>query len=123
MQWVRMFVKWHGLRHPRDMGQLEIESFLAMLAERAAGGGCHAHSVRWVFAAIPLPVLGVTVPWLDGVQRPRTPSAFLGFDGGWGGCSAIGAAVDRYGLAGPTAVRYRHAADGRPALAGQGRRF
>ncbi|WP_374008406.1 phage integrase N-terminal SAM-like domain-containing protein [Delftia lacustris] len=20
MQWVRMFVKWHGLRHPRHMG-------------------------------------------------------------------------------------------------------
>ncbi len=20
VQWVRMFVKWHGLRHPRDMG-------------------------------------------------------------------------------------------------------
>ena len=32
VQWVRMFVKWHGLRHPRDMGQLEIEGFLAMLA-------------------------------------------------------------------------------------------
>ncbi|WP_375577035.1 hypothetical protein [Paracidovorax oryzae] len=25
MQWLRMFVQWHGLRHPRDMGQLEIE--------------------------------------------------------------------------------------------------
>ena len=32
VQWVRMFVKWHSLRHPRDMGQLEIEGFLAMLA-------------------------------------------------------------------------------------------
>lgn len=21
VQWVRIFVKWHGLRHPRDMGQ------------------------------------------------------------------------------------------------------
>lgn len=32
MQWVRAFVKWHGLRHPRDMRQQEIEGFLAMLA-------------------------------------------------------------------------------------------
>lgn len=32
VQWVRMFVKWHGLRHPRDMGPLEIEGSLAMLA-------------------------------------------------------------------------------------------
>jgi len=25
--WVRMFVKWHGLRHPRDLGQQEVEGF------------------------------------------------------------------------------------------------
>lgn len=25
-----MFVKWHGLRHPPDRGQLEIEGFLTM---------------------------------------------------------------------------------------------
>lgn len=35
VQWVRMFVKWHGLRHLRDMGQLEIEGFLAMCCSRA----------------------------------------------------------------------------------------
>ncbi len=33
VQWVRMFMKWHGLRHPRDMGQLEIEGFLTIMAE------------------------------------------------------------------------------------------
>lgn len=27
-----MFVKWYGLRHPRNIGQPEIEGFLAMLA-------------------------------------------------------------------------------------------
>ncbi len=33
MQWVRMFVKWHGLRHQLDIGQQEIEGFLAIMAE------------------------------------------------------------------------------------------
>jgi hypothetical protein len=33
VQWVRNFVKWHGLRYPRDMAQLEIKGFLAMLAK------------------------------------------------------------------------------------------
>lgn len=42
VQWVRMFVKWHGLRHPRDMGQQEIEGFLAMLAnERRVAAAPH----------------------------------------------------------------------------------
>ncbi|WP_430795039.1 phage integrase N-terminal SAM-like domain-containing protein [Acidovorax temperans] len=56
VQWVRMFVKWHGLRHPRDMGQLEIEGFLAMLANerRVAGGGCHAQP-GVECTAVPLP--------------------------------------------------------------------
>ena len=43
VQWVRMFVKWHGLRHPRDMGREEIVAFLAMLANErrvAASESC-----------------------------------------------------------------------------------
>lgn len=28
VQWVRMFLKWHRLRHPRDMEQLEIKDFV-----------------------------------------------------------------------------------------------
>lgn len=31
--WVRAFVKFHGLRHPRDLGAAEVEAFLAHLAE------------------------------------------------------------------------------------------
>jgi len=27
--WVRAFVRYHGMRHPRDLGQLEVERFLA----------------------------------------------------------------------------------------------
>lgn len=31
VQWVRMFVKWHGFRHLRDMEHVEIEHFLEVL--------------------------------------------------------------------------------------------
>lgn len=30
--WVKNFIHFHGLKHPRDMGQAEIESFLTYLA-------------------------------------------------------------------------------------------
>jgi len=33
VQWVRMLVKWHCLRHPRDMGQQEDGGFLVIMAE------------------------------------------------------------------------------------------
>ena len=29
LYWVRFFIRWHGLRHPRDMGTSEVEAFLA----------------------------------------------------------------------------------------------
>ena len=42
VQWVLMFVKWHGLRHPRDMGQQEVGDFLAMLEnERRVAATTH----------------------------------------------------------------------------------
>ncbi len=47
VQWVKLFVKWHGLRHPRDMGQPEDEACLSMLANErrvAASTPLHAHT-------------------------------------------------------------------------------
>ena len=35
---MRMIVKWHGLRHPRDMGPVEIERFLGMLSRHLQPG-------------------------------------------------------------------------------------
>ena len=32
MQWVRRFLRFHGLRPPREMGQAEINAFLTHLA-------------------------------------------------------------------------------------------
>lgn len=32
LYWIRFFIRWHGLRHPRDLGSPEVESFLTMLA-------------------------------------------------------------------------------------------
>jgi len=30
--WVKKFIRFHQMRHPRDMGQREVESFLTMMA-------------------------------------------------------------------------------------------
>ena len=32
VQWVRRFVAFHGKRHPRDMGAVEVRSFLSHIA-------------------------------------------------------------------------------------------
>jgi len=42
LYWVRFFVRWHGLRHPRDMGAPEVQAFLTMLAaQRRVSSSTH----------------------------------------------------------------------------------
>jgi integron integrase len=38
MDWVERYIRFHGLRHPREMGVAEVESFLSHLAMRPDGG-------------------------------------------------------------------------------------
>ena len=48
VQWVRVFVKWSGMRHPREMGAAEVEVFLTMLAteRRVDSPGAQHHHVQ-----------------------------------------------------------------------------
>jgi len=42
LYWVKFFIRWHGMRHPREMGGRELEAFLTMLAtERKVSASTH----------------------------------------------------------------------------------
>ena len=42
LYWVRFFIRWHGMRHPRDMGAPEVQAFLSLLAnERRVSASTH----------------------------------------------------------------------------------
>jgi integron integrase len=76
--WVRFFIRWHGLRHPRDMGAREVEAFLTMLAtERRVSSSTHSQALS-ALLFLYREVLDLRLPWLDGIQRPgykrRIPS-------------------------------------------------
>lgn len=44
--WCRSFIRFHGLRHPRDMGGPEVEAFLTWLAdERRVGSATHKQAL------------------------------------------------------------------------------
>ena len=73
VQWVRLFVKWHGLRHPRDMAQPEIEAFLGMLAnERQVAASTHNQALS-ALLFLYREVLDIELPWLNDIHRPRSP--------------------------------------------------
>ena len=71
--WVRWFIRFSGLRHPRDMGQPEVEAFLTMLAnERKVAPATHRQALSAILYLYK-EVLVQDLPWMQGIGRP-TPS-------------------------------------------------
>ncbi len=71
--WVCWFVRFHGLRHPRQMGAAEVQKFLTWLANRR---GASVSTHKQALAALIFlykQVLGVDLPWMQEIGRPRTP--------------------------------------------------
>jgi integron integrase len=74
VQWVRRFVRFHGLRHPREMGGVEVEQFLSHLAnQRDASASTHKQALS-ALLFLYRKVIGVDLPWMQEVGRPRTPA-------------------------------------------------
>lgn len=68
--WCRAFVRFHGLRHPAEMGGPEVEAFLTHLA---AGRGLSVSSHRQALSALLFlygKVLGRHLPWMAEIGRP-----------------------------------------------------
>lgn len=73
LYWVRFFVRWHGMKHPRDMGAPEVEAFLSMLAaQRGVSPATHNQALS-ALLFLYREVLCVELPWLNGVPRPARP--------------------------------------------------
>jgi len=68
--WVKKFIRFHQMRHPRDMGQREVESFLTMMAvERKVSTSTHRQALS-ALLFLYQKVLGVSMPWMDELARP-----------------------------------------------------
>lgn len=71
--WVRWFVRFHRLRHPRDMGAAEVESFLSWLANRHGASVSTHKQALCALVFLYRQVLGMDLPWLQEIGRPRAP--------------------------------------------------
>ena len=68
--WTRAFVRFHGLRHPSEMGRPEVEAFLTHLA---AARRLSVSSHRQALSALLFlygKVLGQQLPWMAEIGRP-----------------------------------------------------
>jgi integron integrase len=71
--WVRDFVRFHGRRHPREMGPAEVQAYLSMLANRRQIAASTHNQALSALLFLYRAVLKLELPWLLSLQRPRRP--------------------------------------------------
>jgi integron integrase len=72
--WVRRYIRFHGLKHPKTLGAADVERYLTQLA---TVGKVAPSTHKQALAAIMFlyrEVLGIDLPWLGEIGRPRTPA-------------------------------------------------
>lgn len=71
--WVRWYIRWHGVRHPKEMGGKEVEAFLTMLATvRKVSPSTHRQALS-ALLFLYKEVLEVDLLWMQDIGRP-TPT-------------------------------------------------
>ena len=71
--WIRRFILAHGKRHPREMGEREVESFLSDLAVRGRVAASTQTQALSALLFLYREVLGVELPWMENIRRAKRP--------------------------------------------------
>src|SRR5256885_8456496 len=71
--WIRYFIRFHGTRHPLDMGAAEVTAFLNWLAvERNVAAATQNQALNALLFLYKC-VLDRALPWFDGLVRAKRP--------------------------------------------------
>ena len=72
--WIRRFIRFHGTRHPRELGEPEVVAFLSSLAVDGQVSASTQNQALSALVFLYSDVLGMPLDWLDGVVRARRPA-------------------------------------------------
>lgn len=73
-RWIRQYIRFHGLRHPEELGGSEVEAFLTHLATQRQVAAATQNQALSALLFLYKEVLGQPLPWLDGVVRAKRPT-------------------------------------------------
>jgi len=73
LQWIRRYVRFHGRRHPRELGAEGVEQFLTHLAVRRKVSPSTQSQALQALLFLYRNVLDVDLPWLDNITRATRP--------------------------------------------------
>ena len=64
VHWIRRYVRWSGMRHPRDLGGPELEAFLTHLAVDRTVSASTQNQALAALLFLYQKVLEIELPWL-----------------------------------------------------------
>ncbi|MBL8384072.1 MAG: integron integrase [Burkholderiales bacterium] len=73
LDWIRRYIRFHDKRHPRDLSARHVERFLSHLATERDVAASTQNQAKSALLFLYKQVLGVELPWLDGVVQARVP--------------------------------------------------
>ncbi len=73
LYWIRRYLRFHGRRHPREMGGPEVERFLTALAVEAKVSASTQNQALAALLFLYRDVLDMPLPWMQDVVRAKRP--------------------------------------------------
>lgn len=77
LHWIRRYIRFYGMRHPREMGGAEVEAFLTRLATSGRVSPSTQNQALSALLFLYRDVLALKLPWMENVVRakrsPRLP--------------------------------------------------
>jgi integron integrase len=74
VHWVRRFIYFSGLRHPRELGAAGVTAFLNFLARDREVAAATQNQALSALLFLYKEVLAEPLPWLDGLERAKRPA-------------------------------------------------
>lgn len=74
VSWVRRYVRFHGTRHPDEMGAEEVKAYLNHLAVARKVSASTQNQALSALLFLYREVLGRDLPWLDDLTRAKRPA-------------------------------------------------
>ena len=73
MRLIERFIRFHGKRHPRDLGEEEVSAFLTHLAREGQVAASTQNQALSALLFLYKGVLQQEIGWLEGVERAKRP--------------------------------------------------
>src|SRR5450830_1096974 len=73
VDWIKRYILHFDKQHPKDLGAAEVEQFLTHLAVHGKVAASTQNQAKSALLFLYKEVLGSELPWLDEVERAKTP--------------------------------------------------